>query len=222
MGEAWSDWYAMDYLVNLGLVADTGADSEVDVGEYTDAVPGVLRTQPADCGVLSNAGNCHGGYTYGDFAHIAGGPEVHADGEIWLETLWEIRKALGSTMAEKLITEGMRLSPPEPSFLDERNAIIQADQALNSGANRDTLWTVFAHRGMGYFAGTYDAGDVSPTQDFQLPPAPGAPRGTISGTVTNADGGGALSGVTVGVAGLMNGVDTLTATTDGNGRFTIS
>ena len=32
-----------------------------------------------------------GGYTYGDFGKIAGGPEVHADGEIWLETLWDLR-----------------------------------------------------------------------------------------------------------------------------------
>ena len=27
---------------------------------------------------------------------IAGGPEVHADGEIWGETLWDLRTRLGS------------------------------------------------------------------------------------------------------------------------------
>ena len=147
---------------------------------------------------------------------------MHADGEIWLQTLWDIRKALGSSASEAIITQAMRLSPAEPSFLDERNAIIQADQALNGGANRDTLWPIFADRGMGYFAGTYDGGDVSPTADGSLPPAPTAPRGTISGRVTDADGGGALSGVTVGVAGLMNGIDKLTATTGADGRYTIA
>ena len=68
-----------------------------------------------------------GGYTYGDFGKIAGGPEVHSDGEIWLETLWQIRQTLGARRTEKLVTRGMELSPPAPSFLDMRNAIIQAD-----------------------------------------------------------------------------------------------
>ncbi len=228
MGEAWSDWYAMDYLVGQNLVPDSNAaDGQVDMGEYTDATPGSIRNLAIDCSVGSIAQNCTrwsftGGFTYADFAQIAGGPEVHADGEIWVQTLWDIRKALGSSTAEALITEAMRLSPSEPSFLDERNAIIQADQALNGGANRNTLWRLFADRGMGYFAGAYDGGDVEPTADSSLPPAPDTPRGTITGRVTNADDGQPLSGVTVGVAGLMNGIDKLTATTAADGTYTIT
>ena len=88
--------------------------------------------------------------TYGDFGKIAGGPEVHADGEIWLETLWDLRNALGSTETERLVTRAMELSPPSPSFLDMRNAIVQADEVANGGANSDTIWKTFAHRGMGY------------------------------------------------------------------------
>ena len=53
-----------------------------------------------------------GGYTYGDFGKIVGFPEVHADGEIWLETLWQIRQALGPATAETLVTRAMELSPP--------------------------------------------------------------------------------------------------------------
>ena len=228
MGEAWSDWYAMDYLVDLGLVPDSNAvDGQVDMGEYSDATPGTIRNLAIDCSVGSVAANCTrwgftGGFTYADFGQVAGGPEVHADGEIWVQTLWDIRKALGSSTAEAMITEAMRLSPPEPSFLDERNAIIQADEALNGGANRDTLWQIFATRGMGYFAGTYDGGDVEPTADGSLPPAPDAPRGTITGKVTNADDGAALSGVRVGVAGLMSGPDRLTATTAADGTYAIT
>ena len=70
-------------------------------------------------------------------AKIAGGPEVHADGEIWVQTLWDLRQSLvdasaattphGSDAAELLITNGMRLSPPEPSMLEARNAILEAD-----------------------------------------------------------------------------------------------
>ena len=43
-----------------------------------------------------------------------------------------------------LVTDGMRLSPPEPSFLDMRNAILAADAADHGGANRNAIWTVFA------------------------------------------------------------------------------
>ena len=37
---------------------------------------------------------------------------------------------VGRDVAQKLITEGMRMAPPEPSFLDMRNAILAADAGL--------------------------------------------------------------------------------------------
>ena len=37
-----------------------------------------------------------GGYTYADYGNVVGGPEVHADGEIWAQTLWDLRDRLGS------------------------------------------------------------------------------------------------------------------------------
>ena len=97
MGEAWSDWYAMDYLVNQGQLVDTKASGEVRVGDYVGAGKDLIRTQPLDCAVGAprpSARDCRGkpgGYTYGDFGVIVGGPEVHADGEIWGETLWDLR-----------------------------------------------------------------------------------------------------------------------------------
>ena len=54
-------------------------------------------------------------------------PETHADGEVWLETLWQLRQTLGAPTTEALVTAAMELSPPGPSFLDMRNAILQAD-----------------------------------------------------------------------------------------------
>ena len=47
------------------------------------------------------------------------GPEVHADGEIWMQTLWDLRTRLigahgradGITRARRLVTGGMRRSP---------------------------------------------------------------------------------------------------------------
>src|SRR3954470_2838639 len=227
MGEAWSDWYATDFLVNEGVEADTGADGELDMGAGTDSVAHNLRSEPIDCALHSATTACRGvflrgGYTYGDFGKIARtGPEVHADGEIWAQTLWDIRKTLGSALAEQLITDGMRLSPPEPSFLDERNAIMQADINLG-GAHLTQLWTVFANRGMGYFAGTFDGSDTSPTEDTTMPPPANTPTGSITGTVINAETGGPLASAKVGIAGLTSGVYNFSATTDLNGNYRIN
>jgi extracellular elastinolytic metalloproteinase len=182
MGEGWSDWYAKDFLVAEGLQPDTAAPGEVDMGAYLDAVPNIVRTQPLDCPVGRTSPRCPGtaatgpgGYTYGDFARIVGGPEVHADGEIWGETLWDLRRALGSQLAEALVTGGMRISPPQPSMLEERNAILLVDSGSFGGAHLDAIWAVFAQRGMGVNASTVSADDLSPVEDFTAPPPVNAP-----------------------------------------------
>ena len=80
----------------------------------------------------------------------------------------------------------MRLSPPEPSMLDMRNAILAAEQA-NGGGLHDEVWEVFRVRGMGYCAAASDGNDTEPVEDFSAPPAPGAPKGTATGVVTDSD-----------------------------------
>ena len=253
MGEAWSDWYAMDFLnrgdappagMGTSYVPDTAAPGEVNMGSYTDAVPNSIRSQPLDCPVGSTAAACpgpdgngattadNGGYTYGDFGHICcGGPEVHADGEIWSETLWDLRQALitalgvtaGANAAEQLVTGAMRLSPPEPSFLDMRNAILLQDQAVNGGANNALIWSVFANRGMGFFAGTINGSDTSPVEDFNTPPTTGE-TGALAGTVTDAITGKPVGGARIAVGGHTSGQTTSIFTTNsGNaGAFSLS
>ena len=212
MGEAWSDWYALDLLHREGLELDSlQRPGEVDIGVYSDAVFTSTRFTPADCAaerdhaVLPRRDRSTGigGYTFGDFGKVFAGPEVHSDGEIWLQTLWDLRTQLllatgseqdGSDLSEALVTEAMRLSPPEPSFLDERNAILVADQGITGGALQDLIWSVFAGRGMGFYASVTDSSDVTPIEDFNVPPDPDAPTGTVSGTVTSADTGLPLGG----------------------------
>jgi hypothetical protein len=41
----------------------------------------------------------------------------------------------GNVIAMKLVTEGMKLQPSSPGFIDGRNAILQADQVLYNGAH---------------------------------------------------------------------------------------
>ncbi|HEY6891418.1 MAG TPA: M36 family metallopeptidase [Solirubrobacter sp.] len=226
MGEGWSDWYAKDFLVFQFASLDSAAAGDVDMGEYVDASPHRLRSQGLDCPVNVVAVACPGagdagpgGYTYGDFGKIAGDTEVHADGEIWAETLWDLRGAVGSADARRLITEGMRLSPPEPSFLDERNAILLADQAAG-GARRAAIWSVFAARGMGYAASTGAAAD-DVVEDFSLPPTGADPRGRIAGTVVDDATRAAVGDATVKITGHDTGPEPFTGKTDGAGNYAI-
>jgi len=229
MGEGWSDWYALDFLVGEGYKPNAPAVGDLVMGALTFG--GDLRTQPIDCPVGTPSPNCPGtpdagpgGYTYGDFGLIAGGPEVHADGEIWVETLWDLRRDLGQNTAEELVTRGMELSPPSPSYLDMRNAILQADVVANGGANEGAIWAVFAERGMGYFASSLGGGDVAPVEDFQLPPDCAVVTcNTVSGTVTDKLTSVPVEGVTVGIAGLDSGFATsLSDTTAADGTYSIA
>jgi extracellular elastinolytic metalloproteinase len=230
MGEAWSDWYAMDFLVNLGFQADTNAPGEVRLGNYLGVGQDLFRTEPMDCPVGTTSTLCpgtpgagSGGYTYGDFGRIIGGPEVHADGEIWGQTLWDLRKSLGSKLSESLVTRAMELAPANPSFLDMRNSILMADQVVNSGKANAKIWSVFSHRGMGYFAASVDGDETAPVEDFSPPPAPGTPTGTLTGLVTDQDTHAPIAGAVVGFGGHASGFPgDYAATTDATGHYTIS
>ncbi len=222
MGEAWSDWYAQDLLVREGYEPDDpDAIGDVEVFKYSDLIYPATRTQALDCPVGSSASRCPGGddtgpggYTFGDFARVAGSPQVHSDGEIWSETLWDLRSRLvaetasqdeGSDIAEALVTGAMRLSPPEPSFLDMRNAIFATDTALFGGSHEDLIWEVFRLRGMGFFAAASSGSDVAPVEDFRAPPPEDTPTGALAGRVSDAETGLPVAGVQVGIAGHTTG-----------------
>jgi hypothetical protein len=230
MHEAWGDWYGLDALENDGFVIDGPTVGDLVEGEYPTAGPGI-RTQPIDCAVGTSSPNCPdlgfgagpGGYTYGDMGSVIPFPEVHEDGQIWAQTMWQLRDVLGSAVMEGLATRGQELAPNDPSFLDTRNAMIQADVVNNGGVNVDALWAVFAQRGMGFFASSPDGSDTSPIEDFSLPPDCAVdPCGTISGTITDKGSGAPLADARVFIAGHSSGFATdLADTTDVGGRFTI-
>jgi hypothetical protein len=83
--------------------------------------------------------------------------EVHNMGEVWCNTLMECRAALwtqfgfpGNARMMQLTTDGMKLhAAGNPSFLQSRDTIIQADNVDYAGVDRPALWTAFAKRGMG-------------------------------------------------------------------------
>ncbi len=104
--------------------------------------------------------------------------------ELWGVTLWEVRAKLiqrygftaGNDLVLRLVMDGMKLSPPNPNFLQARDAILLADKVYNNGANRTELWQAFAKRGMGRRASAPPSTtSVGVVQSFVEP----LPNGTI-------------------------------------------
>jgi hypothetical protein len=82
MGESWGDLVAGEYLFSHGY--DNGANPWA-VGPYA--------TGNAHEGIRDYAINDNP-LTYGDYGFDSTGVEVHADGEIWNGTQWDVRQAL--------------------------------------------------------------------------------------------------------------------------------
>ncbi len=113
------------------------------------------------------------------------GDEVHNAGEIWCSVLWEIRAKMitrlgwngGNRKALQLVTDGMKLAPLSPTFLQERDAIIAAGLASDPAGDVADIWDGFATRGMGASASIQNVGGNSiggtgtarVTEAFDLP-----------------------------------------------------
>ena len=62
MGEAWSDYYAMDYLVSHGFLKDTSKAGELLEGKYVAAGAHLIRTMAIDCPVGATTKGCTSGF----------------------------------------------------------------------------------------------------------------------------------------------------------------
>lgn len=166
MGEGWSDWFG---LVLLAQETDDLA-GEYAVGQYvTGNYTRGIRRFPYGTSTSIYP------LTFKDLRISSG---VHAVGEIWCNTLLEVRAALiqkygfkeGHRQAIQLVVDGMKLSPIAPTFVDMRNAIIAADRVNNRGANQCLLWQSFAKRGLGFRAATDSPGDAAPSESMENAP----------------------------------------------------
>ncbi len=179
MGEAWSDFYAMDFLVSHGLEGDgRRRRREPRRVRRPAAARTILRTEPIDCTRRPTSGPCSGGlgtgpggYTYGDFGHIYGVPEVHGDGEIWVQTLWDLREALGSdtTLIARHAGDGAvagRAVVPRHAQRDHRRPTGSPSAARTptpSGrCSPSAAWASSRSRST--------AADTTPVEDFSMPP----------------------------------------------------
>jgi len=150
MGEGWSDWLAVNFFADP---ADDPAGPAI-VGEYvTGNSQRGIRRYPYHHDLAINP------LTYADLCD-GGSCEVHDEGEIWAQVLWDVRHDLiqahgfadGRLRAEQLVIDGMKLSPCSPNMVVMRDAILEGDVQRYGGADSCLLRSAFARRGLGVAA----------------------------------------------------------------------
>ncbi|MGH9769630.1 MAG: M36 family metallopeptidase, partial [Blastocatellia bacterium] len=168
MGEGWSDYFG----IVLPRNENDNLDGTYAVGQYAfnNYARGIRRfPYSANTQVYP--------FNFGD---IARSTEIHNVGEIWCNTLLEMRAQLirklgfqeGQRQSIQLVVDGLKMAPPvSPTFLDARNAIMLADKVNNGGANQCAIWQAFSKRGMGFSASTNNSDDNGPVESFDIPPS---------------------------------------------------
>ncbi len=157
MGEGWSDFGT------LILTARTGDKPEQNRGIGTF----VQRQQTNGYGIRRYPYSTDMNTNPLTFGNVAENTEVHALGEVWTAVCWDMYWALvekygfdedhnnknsGNARAIQLVTDGMKLQPCKPGFIDGRNAILLADVLNYNGEDTCLIQRVFARRGFGYLA----------------------------------------------------------------------
>ncbi|MEO8010220.1 MAG: M36 family metallopeptidase [Dokdonella sp.] len=117
---------------------------------------------------------------------------VHKMGEVWALSLFEGRARLvarlgfaeGNDRMLQIVTNGMKLTPLEPDFIDARNAVLAAAQAMG-GSDVLDLWHGFATRGLGIDAST---DGIHVEESFNIPGITAQPSPSVLDAICNASG----------------------------------
>jgi extracellular elastinolytic metalloproteinase len=184
MGEAWSDLAAAEYLFEYGYRPP--GDSPFVTGAY---VTGNTTTG------IRNYDGSRSPLNFSDLGYDLVGPEVHADGEIWVATNLRVRAAFvrrygaGVPSLQESCAEGrtaidacpgnrrwvqlmfdsfLLQAASQVSMVDMRDNMLAADLVRFGGANQDLIWQAFAESGLGQDAVTAPT-DVDPTPSFASP-----------------------------------------------------
>ncbi|MEU4482120.1 M36 family metallopeptidase [Micromonospora sp. NPDC023966] len=185
MSESWSDQLAMEYLYEHGYAVP--GRRGFTIGEYTTGDP--------DAGIRNyNMSDSPLNYSAIDYDFV--GLQVHASGEVWTATNYDIRAAMmrrygaGDAALQKSCAEGttpvtacpgnrrwiqlvldsfLLMAVSQVSMVDARDAMLAADRIRFGGANQDLLWNAFAARGLGETAASTGNADVNPRPGFTSP-----------------------------------------------------
>lgn len=173
MGEGWSDFYA----TTIRLLPEDTREVNYPIGAWVNGDEAGIREYPYSTSLDTNP------LTY---KSIDGLSSVHAIGTVWCSMLYEFLWNMvdkhgkndddfpvlndegvpedGKYMALKIVQDAMAIQPCSPSFLDARDAIVDADEALTGGDNFCEIWKAFSKRGLGPNANGENYGE-----DFEVP-----------------------------------------------------
>jgi hypothetical protein len=176
MGEGWSDFYGMAMLAS----PDSDPNAVYAGGSYATLLftAGMtnnyyfgIRRYPYSTDMLKNPltlrdidptqARPHTGIPLSPLfgSSNANPSQVHGVGEVWCMMLWECRANLigkhggveGGQRILQYVTDGMKLAPVNPNFLQSRDSVIQAAQ-VSHPEDVGELWAAFAKRGAGFGA----------------------------------------------------------------------
>ena len=155
------------------------SNCDTTLGTTTTAVSSAFPRSP----VIATSGSCN---------------QVHNAGEIWKSALWEVRAKFvarlgftaGTTKILQIVTDGMKLAPLNPTFLQERDAIIAAAAAApftpEASADVADVREGFRLRGMGFSASVQSTAAV--TESFDFPNVRATDPFSVSDTTGDNDG----------------------------------
>ena len=196
-GEGWSDYIALMTTTNWSTLTPTVASANIPrgIGTY------VLGQATTGAGIRPfrysyDKTNVNPLVTYAGVGNAGVFSLPHGIGSIWATMLWDMTWEIilqdnqivndiydvpatiadyrGNIAALKLVNEGLRLQPCSPSFVQSRDAILQADQMLFGGRYRCAISRAFTRRGLGALASTgASSNDRTVTEDFTPISGPG-------------------------------------------------
>jgi extracellular elastinolytic metalloproteinase len=185
MSESWSDLMAMEYGIEHGY-APPGIRAYT-IGQYvtSDPIAGIRNYNMSESPL---------NYSSVDYDFV--GLQVHASGELWSATNFDIRQAMidkygaGTPALQKSCANGqtpvtqcpgnrrwvqavfdsfLLMGQSQVSMVDARDALLAADFVRFGGIDLDLMWNAFARRGLGENAVSNGAGDANPTPSFASP-----------------------------------------------------
>jgi extracellular elastinolytic metalloproteinase len=185
MNESHSDLFAMEYLYEYGFKPR---------GE-TPFVTGGYATGDAKAGIR-NYDMSKSPLNYSNIAYDLVGQQVHADGEIWSATSYDVRQAmidkygLGTPAQQRACADGQVPVDKCPgnrrwvqqafdalllnasgavSYVDMRDATLAANEIRFGGQDVPILWNAFAQHGLGQGALSNGTNDADPIPSFASP-----------------------------------------------------
>jgi zinc metalloprotease ZmpB len=131
IGEGFADYWAVTVSSVIAPTPDPACVADWDSVSYTSNVPHCLRRVDL---------NLH-------YPQDLNG-RVHHDGQIWSRALWDIRQALGATVADRIILEAQFDFAPDTTMPAAAEATVAAALQLYGAAAATVVQAAFHDRGI--------------------------------------------------------------------------